>query len=91
MADAIRDNKALKRFEIAAGSDVAVACYKLEPGVITLAHTEVPRPLWGQGIGSRLIRGVLDAARAQNLKVVPRCSFVSAFISRHPEFKDLLR
>jgi len=30
-------------------------------------------------------------ARAQGLKVVPRCSFVAAFMGRHPEFNDLLR
>jgi predicted GNAT family acetyltransferase len=91
MPDAIHDNKALNRFEMAAGGEVAVAYYRLEPGVMTLTHTEVPAALWGQGIGSKLVRGVMEAARAQNLKVVPRCSFVSAFMSRHPEFNDLLR
>ena len=53
-------------------------------------HTEVPAALRGQGIASRLTRGVLETARAQGLKVVPRCSFVAAFMSRHPEFNDLL-
>ena len=32
----------------------------------------------------------VEAARAEGLKVVPRCSFVSAFMARHPEFNDLL-
>jgi predicted GNAT family acetyltransferase len=58
--------------------------------VITLTHTEVPPTLRGQGIASRLTRGVLEAARAQGLKVVPRCSFVAAFMGRHPEFNDLV-
>jgi len=90
MPDIVRDNKAQHRFEMGAGDDAAVAYYSLAPGVITLTHTEVPTALRGQGIASRLTRGVLEAARAQGLKVVPRCSFVAAFMSRHPEFNDLL-
>jgi len=91
MPDAVRDNKARHRFEMDAGSDIAVAHYRLAPGVMTFTHTEVPAALQGQGIGSRLVRGALDAARAQGLKVVPRCSFVSAYLSRHPEFNDLVQ
>ena len=91
MPGAVRDNKALHRFEMAAGDDIAVAYYTLAPGVMTFTHTEVPAALGGRGIGSQLVRGALEAARAQGLKVVPRCSFVSAFIGRHPEFSDLLR
>jgi predicted GNAT family acetyltransferase len=91
MPDAVRDNKAQHRFEIDAGDDMAVADYNRAPGVITFTHTEVPGALWGQGIGSRLVRGALEAARAQHLKVVPRCSFVSAYLGKHPEFNDLIR
>ena len=90
MPDEIRDNKAESRFEMDADGELAVAYYKREPGVITFTHTETPFRLQGQGIASRLIRGALDAARAEGLKVVPRCSFVSAFMARHPEFNDLL-
>jgi predicted GNAT family acetyltransferase len=91
MLDVIRDNKVQHRFEMDAGTDTAVAYYGLAPGVITFTHTEVPAALWGRGIGSRLVRGALEAARAQGLKVVPRCSFVSAYLGKHPEFNDLVR
>lgn len=90
MPDEIRDNKAESRFEMDADGELAVAYYRREPGVITFTHTETPYRLQGQGIASRLIRGALEAARAEGLKVVPRCSFVSAFMARHPEFNDLL-
>jgi predicted GNAT family acetyltransferase len=36
------------------------------------------------------VRGALQAARAEGLKVAPRCSFVSSYMARHPEFNDLL-
>ena len=37
MPDAVRNNKADQRFEMRAGEDIAVAYYRLEPGVITQA------------------------------------------------------
>jgi hypothetical protein len=58
--------------------------------VITFTHTETPLALRGRGIASRLARGALEAARAQGLKVVAKCPFVSAYIAKHPEFGDLL-
>lgn len=87
---AVRDNTALHRFELDADGHTAVAYYTLAPGVITFNHTEVPPALEGHGIGSALVRGALDAARAQELKVVAKCPFVSAYIAKHLEFADLL-
>ena len=86
----IRNNTQLSRFELDADGRTAVSYYKLAPGVITFTHTEVPQELSGRGIGSRLARGALEAARAQGLKVVATCPFVSAYIAKHPEFGDLL-
>jgi predicted GNAT family acetyltransferase len=40
-------------------------------------------------MGARLARGVLDAARARGLNVVPRCPFVAAYMKRHKEYDDL--
>ena len=91
MPDAVRDNKAQHRFEMDAGGDVAVAYYRLAQGVVTFTHTEVPAALQGQGIGSRLVRGALEAARAEGRRVASRCSFVSAYLGRHPEFNDLVQ
>lgn len=86
----VRNNPALHRFELEADSHTAVVHYSLDPGVITFTHTEVPPALSGRGIGSTLARGVLESARAQGLKVVARCEFIGGYISRHPEFADLV-
>jgi hypothetical protein len=88
--DTVRDNPALNRFELDLDGHMAVAYYQLAPGVITFRHTEVPQALSGHGIGSRLVRGALDAARARGLKVVAKCPFVAAYMAKHPEFNDLL-
>ena len=90
MSGEIRNNTARHRFELDAGGHTAVAEYRLTPGVITFTHTGVDPALRGRGIASRLVRGALEAVRAQDLKVVPKCSFVASYIARHSEFGDLL-
>jgi len=91
MTTGVRDNSAFHRFELETDGHTAYAYYQMAPGVITLTHTEVPPALGGRGVGSALVRGVLEAARARGLKVAPKCPFVSAFMGRHPEFNDLLQ
>ena len=91
MSGGVRNNTELNRFELDVDGHTAFVYYRMEPGIITLVHTEVPPELGGRGVGSTLVRGVLEAVRALGLKVVPRCPFVSAFMGKHPEFNDLLR
>ncbi|HEY4922162.1 MAG TPA: GNAT family N-acetyltransferase [Xanthobacteraceae bacterium] len=91
MSGDIRDNTAQHRFELDADGGTAVMYYRLEPGVITLMHTEVPPELGGQGIGSALVRGVLELVRTRGLKVVAKCPFVAAYMGRHPEYNDLVK
>lgn len=86
---AVHDNVELDRFELDLEDGTAVAYYRLTPNVITFVHTETPPALRGRGAASELIRGALEWARARDLKVVAECSFVAAFIARHPEFADL--
>jgi hypothetical protein len=90
IANAVRDNTALSRFELDAGSVTAFVTYRLSDGVITLQHTETPVAARGQGIASQLIKGTLDMVRARGLKMIPRCDFVQAYIAKHPEYRDLI-
>jgi predicted GNAT family acetyltransferase len=91
MTDTVQNNPARKRYELAVEGHIAATYYALSDGVITFIHTEVPKELEGKGIGSRLIKGALDQARAAGLKVIPQCPFVKAYIGKHPEYADLLK
>ena len=42
------------------------------------------------GVASHLAQVALDDARAQGLRVIPRCPFVADYIARHPEYADLV-
>ena len=90
MADTIRDNTALSRFELEDGGVTAFMIYRVAGDVITFLHTETPVAARGRGLASRLVQGALYLARARGLKVVPRCAFVLAYLAKHPEFRDVV-
>jgi predicted GNAT family acetyltransferase len=79
------------RFEILADGQVAGFCdYQLRPGEIMFIHTEIDEAYEGKGLGSVLARHALDAARERGLAVLPLCPFVRGWISRHPDYLDLV-
>ena len=86
----VRDNPAEAEFELVVDGQRAVAAYQMEDDTIVFTHTLVPPALEGHGVGSKLIRGALDAARDRGLRVIPQCPFVAAYIDKHPEYRDLL-
>ena len=90
MQTSVSDNPARSRFELAVGDDVAFVDYMRSGDRVVLTHTEVPEALSGQGIGSKLVRGTLEALRAGGQRAGSRCSFVSAYVERHPEYRDVL-
>jgi len=89
MASNVRDNTERHRFELEADGHVAFSNYSRAGNGLTFLHTEVPKALEGRGIGSSLIKGALDIARSQGLKVKAECPFAKAYIERHPEYADL--
>ncbi len=72
------------------GAVVGFVDYRAVRGRWILVHTEVDPSVEGQGIGSRLVTGVLDDIRARDIRVTVKCPFVAAFLERHPDYRDLL-
>lgn len=84
------DNAEKQRFELRIGELTAIADYRLHGGTMEFTHTEVPPPLQGGGVGTRLIRFAMEEARRRGYRVQPVCRFVEAYIRRHPEYADLV-
>jgi uncharacterized protein len=78
------------RFEARLSEGLALCVYRRDGDVLLLTHTEVPMALEGRGIAAELVRASLDWARAEGLRVRPLCSYVAAYMRRHPETQDLL-
>lgn len=87
------NNAAESRFEAQVdGQLVGRIEYVTGPSTIELTHTVVEPGHEGEGIGSKLARGVLERLQEDkpSLKVIPTCPFVNKYIQRHPEFQALL-
>ncbi|MGH6809068.1 MAG: GNAT family N-acetyltransferase, partial [Ensifer adhaerens] len=90
MNDTIADNVAASRFELAVGDEIATAYYRNEDGRVVLTHTEVPQALSGQGVGTRLARGVFETLRQRQARIIARCPFMAAFAAKHTEYSAML-
>ncbi|MEO8273099.1 MAG: GNAT family N-acetyltransferase [Chloroflexota bacterium] len=87
----ITEVPAARRYEARLGDELAGWVDYGRVGTRLVAvHTEVLPPFGGRGIGSALVRHVLGDARANGLKVTPRCPLFAAHFQRHPEDADLL-
>jgi predicted GNAT family acetyltransferase len=86
----VHHNAAENRFEADVEGQLSVADYQLRGTEMIMTHTFVPPHLRGRGIAEKLVRVALEHARSERLKVVPACSYVDAFIRRHPEYHPLL-
>jgi chromate reductase, NAD(P)H dehydrogenase (quinone) len=78
------------RFGGNTGALAGFAEYRVVGDRIELPHTVTDPAFSGQGVGSVLIRSVLDRLATDNKRVLPSCSFVAKFIEKNPEYQQLL-
>lgn len=86
----VTHNEDAQFFELQIDGLRALLTYRRFPDRIVLTHTEVPQPLEGHGLAEKLARFALDFARANHLRVVSLCHYVSSFIRKHAEYQDLV-
>lgn len=87
----VKDNPYQNRFELDYNDKLAVVEYrKLDDETLAITHTEVDPSLEGQGVGSHLVKSVLAYVDRNNLRIVPLCPFVSAYLKRHPDWNRLV-
>lgn len=79
-----------KRFEYQKDGQIAYLSYQTDGDTLIYDHTIVPPSLGGQGVGTALVKYALDYAHTQGKKVIPACSFVAAYIQKHPSHRVLL-
>jgi predicted GNAT family acetyltransferase len=85
----VRHNEAAGRYELDTPHGIAIAVYRDQAGSRVFTHTEVPPADEGHGFGAELVRAALDDTRRHGLRIVPACSFVVAYVRRHPEYTNV--
>jgi predicted GNAT family acetyltransferase len=84
------NNEADGRFEIHADGHVAFTEYRGTDEGLYFPHTLVPKELEGRGLGGALAKAGLEFVRAELQKILPGCTFIAGYITRHPEHHDLV-
>ncbi len=72
------------------GRRVGLLDYELSGDVLVALHVEVDPGSGGQGLGTVLVRRVLDEVRDSGRRMRPRCPFVVHFLRENPEYSDLV-
>lgn len=79
-------NDARHRYELYAADELAVIItFKDLPGHIDLVHTIGQPGFEGRGLAKVLARYALDDVVASGKRIIPHCSYVKRFLSKHPE------
>jgi len=90
----IRDVHADQRFEQGfADRDgqlrTVFADYAVQGTTRAILHVEADPALRGTGAAGQFMQALAEHARAEGLKLAPRCSYAVAWLKRHPEFDDV--
>lgn len=87
----VKHNAEAQRYELPVEHGLAIAVYRQQGSARIFTHTEVPPEDEGKGIGARIVKEALEDTRRQGFRIVPACSFVVAYVRRHPEYDDSRR
>jgi uncharacterized protein len=86
-----RNNKKDFRFEaVLPDGEYATLGYRWLRGNMVLMQTLVPPSARGKGIGSELVKYVLDYVTEQGLKIIIYCPFVEKYLETHIEYAGLV-
>lgn len=84
------NNKDLSRFELKLQEGAAFVDYRSEGDLIHLTHTEVPKAYEGKGVAEVLVEKTFTYLEQHNLRIVPLCSYIRVFLTRHPQWERLV-
>jgi predicted GNAT family acetyltransferase len=91
MTITVHRNDAIHRFEAELdGTPAGFIDYKARGDRIVLIHTETLAGFEGKGVGSALAQFALDEIRERGEKAVVICPFITTWLTRHPEYVDIV-
>jgi predicted GNAT family acetyltransferase len=86
----VKHEKENERFVAEIEGHKAYLSYNVFDDKIDLSYAYTPPELRGKGIAKIVVEYACNYAKENNLKVIPTCSYVHAFVERNDKYKDLL-
>lgn len=78
------------RFTVSvAGNVVGYSAFADRDGQRAFYHTQIDQEFAGRGLATALIAGAVAATRAENLRVVPLCPTMVAYVRKHADSPEL--
>ena len=87
----VTHNPVRSRYEMPTEHGLAIAEYRQQGDRLVFTHAEVPPKDQGKGLAAKLVDAALKDTHRRDLKIVPACSYIVAYVRRHPEFDDSAR
>ena len=86
----VKHDKENDRFVAEIEGNKAYLSYNVNDDIIDLSYAFTPTELRGKGIAKIVAEYAFNYAKENNLRVIPSCSYVRAFVERNENYKDLL-
>lgn len=91
MSFAVLNRTDLSRYEVQVGGRPAgFIDYTDLRGIRVFTDGRVDPEFEGHGLGSAMMKAVLEAERSAGNLISPRCAFMRRFIERNPQYRDLV-
>jgi len=90
MEEKVIHEKENKRFIIYFEGKETYVEYAMHNNEMDLNHTYTHPSLRGKGLAALVVKAAFVFAKENNLKVIPTCSYVQAFVRKNEQFKELV-
>ena len=87
----VTHNPDKNRFETLIDGELSKLDYMEDGNTIVMTHVGVHPLHRGRGVAGKITEVALEYAKEKSLRVVPMCSYVGAYIRRHPEYIALTK
>jgi predicted GNAT family acetyltransferase len=91
MEEKVTHEKDNERFVVYIEGNEVYVEYTMAGNEINLYHTFTDPALRGKGLAAQVVRAALEFTKENNLKVIPTCSYVQAFMAKNDEYKELVK
>lgn len=86
----LRNDLQRSRYEMDEQGLTSYADYRLQGDRLYVDYVFAPPALRGTGASGRLMAALAADARERGLRITPICGYAAAWLSRSPEFRDLV-
>ena len=91
LRDVVAQQRLAQGFTDAQGQTRTVfADYAVQGDKRLILHVEADPALRGTGAAGAFMQALAEHARAEGLKLTPRCSYAVAWLKRHREYDDVV-